>query len=264
MKSFTLILMTMLLGIMAYGQPTSGLLDFGTSNSAVFQNYTRITDRTSNNNFRWTNRNDLSSADRGQTSGVNALNRDFIFSRRSRTFEARVRNGAYNVVITFGDRNGRHDRMRVRAETGPNAVTRSNITTNARQFKNVIFNVQVRDGRLTLRFFDDGGSDPNWVVNRVKFERLFPLKETTDSDITVYPNPVNDVLNIEFTRPVSSVGTLQIHDLSGRAVGREHIVAADADFAQVNVSNLAAGTYVAKILFEDGTQSVQSFIKVGR
>jgi hypothetical protein len=33
------------------------------------------------------------------------------------------------------------------------------------------FTVLVKDGSLDLKFFDAGGSDENWVVNRLSIER---------------------------------------------------------------------------------------------
>ncbi len=257
----------MFVGLLASGQPTSGFLDFGTSNSQLTRGHTKITERTNNNNFRWTNRTSLSSRDRGRTSGVNEANRDFIFSRNSRTFEARVQNGTYNVRVTFGDRNFRHDRMRVRAETGANAVTRGNITTNAKQFKTVRFNVQVRDGRLTLRFFDDGGSDPNWVVTRVIFEQLVPigrgkLGNVNDiQEMTVYPNPANDMLTVAFESPATSTGTLQINDLAGRIVSEPQNIAELDNTVQVQVGHLNAGVYMVNVVLEDGTVFTKRFNK---
>ncbi len=276
----------MFISIIASGQPTRGFLDFGTANSQLTRGHTKITERTSNSNFRWTNRTSLASRDRGRTTGVNEANRDFIFSRNSRTFEARVRNGTYNVRVTFGDRSFPHDRMRVRAETGPNAVTRSNITTRAGQFRTVRFNVQVRDGRLSLRFFDDGGRDPNWVVTRVIFEQLFPgLTSSNDNfggnldsnfsnhldnhlgnvnviqEMSVFPNPANEMLNVAFESPAKTTGTLRIHDLTGRIVSEPQNIAELDETAQVRVDHLNAGLYVITAVFQDGTQVTKRFNK---
>ncbi len=270
MRIFTLLLSAMFVGLLAYGQPTSGFLDFGTSNSQLTRGHTKITERTSNNNFRWTNRTSLSSRDRGRTSGVNEANRDLIQSSKPRTFEARVKNGTYNVRVTFGDRNFRHDRMRVRAETGANAVTRGNITTNAKQFKTVRFNVQVRDGRLTLRFYDDGGSDANWAVTRVIFEQLVPigrgkLGNVNDiQEMTVYPNPANEMLTVAFESPATSTGTLQIHDLAGRIVSEPQNIAELDNTVQVQVDHLNAGVYMVNVVLEDGTVFTKRFNKTDK
>jgi len=86
------------------------------------------------------------------------------------------------VLITFGDKNYPHDNMGVKAE-GISKLT--GVSTSTGQFLNQSFETEVRDGKLSLEFFDEGGSDPNWVVTRV---RLTKASNTT-------PPPSNDNSN---------------------------------------------------------------------
>ncbi len=151
--------------------------DFGTASSPIFNNAIRVTNTSNNNDFRWTNTSGLRSADRGGASGVNALNRDFIYSSQPRTFEVNLRNGVWQALITFGDRNFAHDRMVVRTQ-GESRTRVNNLNTAARQFLNRRFDVEVRNGKLAIEFSDNGGSDPNWVANRLKVTRLRDLPNT--------------------------------------------------------------------------------------
>jgi len=111
--------------------------DFGTGGSPLFSGYTRITPTSGN----WTNTSGLNSRDRG--AGPNALNRDFIFSSNTRTFEHNVPNGTYDVTVTFGDKDYSRNGQAVKAE----GVTKS-----------------FSDGKLSLEFSTTSGV---WCVNRV-------------------------------------------------------------------------------------------------
>ncbi len=154
--------------------------DFGTSSSPVFNNAIRVTNTANNNDFKWTNTSGLRSVDRGGDSGVNALNRDFVFSSQPRTFEVNLRNGVWEALITFGDKNFAHDRMSVRTQ-GESRTRVTNLNTNARQFLNRKFEVEVRNGKLAIEFFDNGGSDANWVINRLKITRLRNLPNNNNN-----------------------------------------------------------------------------------
>ncbi len=165
--------------------------DFGTSTSPVFNDAIRVTNTTNNNDYRWTNTSQLRSADRGGASGDNALNRDFIFSSQPRTFEVNLRNGVWQALITFGDRNFAHDRMVVKAQGDPRARV-NNLNTNAGQFLNRRFDVEVRNGKLAIEFSDNGGSDINWTVNRLKITRLRNLPSTPNTNTA----PIGSVISL--------------------------------------------------------------------
>ncbi|NBL63691.1 T9SS type A sorting domain-containing protein [Flavobacterium sp. NST-5] len=64
---------------------------------------------------------------------------------------------------------------------------------------------------------------------------------TKNSNVKVYPNPVNDILNISFEQGISSV---TIYNLLGQEVLSKSINASET---AINVSNLAVGTYLVKV-----------------
>jgi len=131
--------------------------DFGTDTSAIFNGYTRITPSANN----WTINSSLFSRDRGTTGGVNDINRDFIFSANTRTFEHTTANGLYDVLVTFGDKDYARTGVNVSAE-GVSQAT--NITTAVGEFANRSFQTAVSDGKLSLEFSTTGDV---WCVTRV-------------------------------------------------------------------------------------------------
>jgi len=167
--------------------------DLGTDSSRVFPDFIRVSNTTQNEDFGWINTSGLRAADRGSESGVNDLNRDFVYASNKATLETKVSRGVWKVLITFGDKNARHDNMAVKAE-GVSKL--KNITTEARQFLNQSFDVVVRDGKLSLEFSDDGGSDPNWAVNRVILKKVRDVIDDNataiDFDLGTPNSPVFD------------------------------------------------------------------------
>lgn len=209
--------------------------DLGTASSAVFGGYTRISNQTTGA-IGWTNTSGLSSRDRGSASGVNDINRDFVFSSSPRTFENPVTNGTWQVTITFGDRNFAHDNMIVKAE----GITKlTNISTSASQFSNGIFTTNVSDGKLSLEFSDGGGSDANWVVTRIWLQYVSGTRiGQDDSSIVVFPNPSSDG-NVTIAG-FSDVSALDILNISGLPAKYE----AATDGNSMTVSGLVPGLYI--------------------
>ncbi|WP_010521464.1 Ig-like domain-containing protein [Aquimarina agarivorans] len=164
--------------------------DFGTATSPVFNNAIRVSNTTNNPNYRWTNRSGLGSRDRGGASNVNALNRDFVQSSQNRTFEINVRNGVWEVLLTFGDRDFAHDDIVVKAE-GRTRV--NNFDATKGRFENRRFDVEVKDGKLTLEFSDNGGNDPNWIVNRLRIKRL---RDLPNSNNNTNRAPIGSVISL--------------------------------------------------------------------
>lgn len=75
---------------------------------------------------------------------------------------------------------------------------------------------------------------------------------------TAYPNPANDVLNIE---GVQGAVTYTVIDINGRQVSAGTL---QAGAAFINVSNMAEGVYMVKLLDESGHLSVFKFMKTNQ
>ncbi|GGG46352.1 putative secreted protein (Por secretion system target) [Epilithonimonas arachidiradicis] len=70
--------------------------------------------------------------------------------------------------------------------------------------------------------------------------------------LTAFPNPAVDVVNLKSSKDIKEIAII---DLSGKVVKREK------SNGQVNVSNLAKGTYVAQAIYTDGSVENTKVIK---
>jgi len=107
--------------------------------------------------------------------------------------------------------------------------------------------------------FIGGGRWGVWFANGSR-----PLA-TTDiiagKDIRISPNPVSDLLNLEFFAENAGDVRLQVFDLMGRNVISDRSFAGQGEnHRQLNMTNLTPGTYFVRFGFEDG-QAVIKFIK---
>lgn len=85
------------------------------------------------------------------------------------------------------------------------------------------------------------------IVNTVKGENL-----------NVFPNPTNDVLNIEFSMEKADDVMYIINDVTGRVVDIQNVTNVTTDVRTINVNNYPAGTYFITARTSKGT-STQRF-----
>src|SRR5690606_16342104 len=83
-------------------------------------------------------------------------------------------------------------------------------------------------------------------------ESTLAVDGVTKANVSVYPNPFSDVLNISDVKGVKSVS---ITDVAGRQV--KSMKAS----AQLNVSDLKTGLYIVTLHMEDGTVKSVKAIK---
>jgi hypothetical protein len=99
----------------------------------------------------------------------------------------------------------------------------------------------------------------NPAVNQALFviEGSSPLavNQSAQSQISVYPNPAKDVLNI-VTPQGSEVKTAEIFDLNGKMVLSGNIID-----QKISVQQLATGTYVLLVKDTSGKKFTQKFVK---
>lgn len=69
-------------------------------------------------------------------------------------------------------------------------------------------------------------------------------EEIETPSLTVYPNPVSDVLFLQLDAEVSHEANYSLTDLNGRTIIREQL---KASTVQIDVSTLPAGTYIVKV-----------------
>lgn len=88
---------------------------------------------------------------------------------------------------------------------------------------------------------------------------LLSTKNEAFTSFNVYPNPVEDVVTFSFESSVNGNASVQLMDLSGRVVATQQ-QNNNAD-VQMNVSSLAPGTYVYKVVIGEAVRSGKLTVK---
>ena len=78
-----------------------------------------------------------------------------------------------------------------------------------------------------------------------------------NNSLQLFPVPANDQLNISGLNPVATNTIIRVMDLSGRTV-MEEIHTVNGGTVQLNISALAAGTYILQVL-SDGNAAEEKF-----
>ena len=85
----------------------------------------------------------------------------------------------------------------------------------------------------------------NYVSTQQECDNLNNETFIIDKEITIYPNPANEILNIKNNERIKNV---TIYDILGKVVLEKNV-----DFEQINISNLISGLYLVKISTESET-----------
>lgn len=234
------------------------IFDFGTATSPLMSDAIRIDESSLlNGSYGWVDANGIVSRDRG--SSVANPDLDFVLASLDKEFQIFLENGIYQITTTHGDNQYGHDRMNLFAN-GKNVAT--DFSSNIGNYIANVFDVQVTNQKLVLRIGDNGGNDINWVWNTLKIIKTGDLglndePEITPS-ITLYPNPVKDVLNIKAKFKISS---LKIYNSRGNIVFAKEGVT-ENDIKSIEVSSLASGLYFVCLYSDENSKpQVLKFVK---
>jgi hypothetical protein len=77
------------------------------------------------------------------------------------------------------------------------------------------------------------------------------ITETTPDGIKIYPNPVNNVINIQFTLPLNKSAVVELYNNSGQLIYGEVLVDGSTTY-KLNIGNQPAGMYIYKLHTEQG------------
>ncbi len=69
------------------------------------------------------------------------------------------------------------------------------------------------------------------------------------NDIKIFPNPANDLININFTKPIDEEITVRIFNIQGQLIA-EKLVADNQDLIQMQTSTFATGIYLVQVRTE--------------
>jgi hypothetical protein len=95
-------------------------------------------------------------------------------------------------------------------------------------------------------------------IDSIVFDNVVPLALSTadfgntKNTISLYPNPVQEVLNISSS---DSIAKIEVYDIQGRNV------ASNNNASNVNVVSLGKGVYIIKVVQENGSVITKQFIK---
>lgn len=111
------------------------------------------------------------------------------------------------------------------------------------------------DGRYFFAFGSGG------IVVRYDMDIVNPTRETIQvaKTIEVYPNPVDNILNIKLNDSQVRNGQLWLSDLNGRRILEQNIFAQQAQ-VQLNVNDIPAGIYLLTIAKEGSTLQTRRVI----
>jgi len=80
------------------------------------------------------------------------------------------------------------------------------------------------------------------------------IQENDKVDITPYPNPTNDRLNIPM-KGFSGAAYLQLFDMNGAKVSEQKVAVGGNSLMTVDLTGVSAGTYMFHLVFENGKRS---------
>ncbi len=199
-----------------------GQYDFGTSSSAVESGWTRVSHASRYSaaaGFGWSS-GTISSRD---TRKSTAMKRDVNYTRDG-TFVVNVPNGVYDVTAYLGDMAARRDRMviNVKGTNSSSINTTNSVTTWTRR-------VKVRDGQLTVRLRDTGGSDRYASISGLSIVNVHTPAKLSVSDVAV-TELVSGARMAEFVisldKPADDEVTVDYATANGTALAGSDYVAA--------------------------------------
>jgi hypothetical protein len=97
--------------------------------------------------------------------------------------------------------------------------------------------------------------DSKWSISDVKIERnaIVPRQLTnsktlfSDSDVSVFPNPVVDKLNIRFDPSDGQSPVLTVFDIHGRKFSGLSVLISQEGLAQIDTEKLPRGFYTLRL-----------------
>ena len=104
------------------------------------------------------------------------------------------------------------------------------------------------------------GNTSDWSATVTGYTITPAVPEYLNAYITLYPNPTNDVINVQCTMNNVQVKAFEVFDVYGKLINPVETVCTPSLQTQINVSGLAAGVYFVRVTTEQGAVT-KSFVK---
>ena len=101
------------------------------------------------------------------------------------------------------------------------------------------------------------GNTSDWSETVTGYTLTPAVPEYLNVHINLYPNPANDVVNVQCTMNNVQVKALEVFDVYGKLINTVDIV---ENPTQINVSGLASGVYFVRVTTDEGV-ATKSFVK---
>ena len=118
------------------------------------------------------------------------------------------------------------------------------------------------DFASALALSADGGyllagvyNDKNAYIVKMKWNNTGIENLADDGKMNIFPNPSSDVLNIDIKWKKPERSSLTVYDITGRVCILQNLEKAEHANAQIDISQLPAGTYYLKIVNTQGQMS---------
>ena len=136
----------------------------------------------------------------------------------------------------------------------------TNITLVTHKKPGYVFLYWKKDGNI----YSTDSVIPITVDNNANYIAVYDVatgikNNTLDIDVSLYPNPTNDVINIAVVSSKKFDGTIFIVNILGQAL-EQRVVNASMSSFQFDVSTFATGSYFISLRDEEGNQEIYKFV----
>ncbi|MEO6314794.1 MAG: M1 family aminopeptidase [Chitinophagaceae bacterium] len=92
-----------------------------------------------------------------------------------------------------------------------------------------------------------------WILAKTRIVQKIPAKSSVQDDISIYPNPASNNINILIANPTAAKLTILLYNTSGQLVYKsEKTLAGNDELISIPVNQLARGLYILRISNNNG------------
>ncbi len=112
--------------------------------------------------------------------------------------------------------------------------------------------------------YDGFGDSPfDWTEDSSTLctDNNFNNPDPVELSITVFPNPVNNEINLDFSKRPTEMATIRVYDAFGKLIIQENVDAMNGETPNVDISQLNEGAYILQVSMKGFSES-KRFIKI--